>query len=680
MLSWVRDHLLESPADHAQLAERLTAVGFNVELREPAPGGADDEVWDVDITTNRVDAMNHRGLAREAAAAGLGVLRPLTVEVVESDTPVGDQARVVVEDIDGCLRYCARVIRGVTVGPSPPWLAARLSACGVRPINNVVDATNYVLLDLGQPLHAFDLDRLGGREVRVRRATVGETLRTLDGGEHQLEGEDLVIADARRPIALAGIMGGADTEIRAETRDVLLESATFHPRRVRRTAHRLGLKTEASHRFERGADRAMARTAVDACAALIARVAGGEVAAGVLDSAPQALPAPQVTFSLAGLAAFAGCEVPAEFVLNVLQRLELSPVRDGDLVTCTLPPFRGDLELPEDLYEEILRHWGYDRLPSVLPPATGGPGRRLGSWLLTERARRALVALGAAEAITYSFVDRELEALTAASPLGQRGDAVPLINPLSSRSSVLRRSLLAGLVEAAAGNLRRGASSVLLGEVGRAFFSANAGVREEERAALVLAGEVGGWDERRSVDFFDLKGLLEGLLAACGARHPQWRPAACQLFADGEGAEVLLAGEVAAVAGRLGAAVAEKLDVATPLWVAEVDLSALGATAPATFRPLPRFPAVTADLTVRHDVKLTYDELVRAIEAAAPAWLEGVTPLVRYRGEGVGASEVKTTLRLTYRHDDRSLTQEEVNAAHFGVMERLAAGLGVRFD
>ncbi len=681
LLSWVRDHLLESRAGADELAERLTAVGFNVELREPAAAGADgDEVWDVDVTTNRVDAMNHRGLAREAAAAGLGSLRPLAANVVEGGAPVREEARMAVEDADGCPRYCARVIRGVRVGPSPPWLASRLAACGVRPINNVVDATNYVLLDLGQPLHAFDLELLAGREVRVRRASPGETLRTLDGFERLLAEDDVVIADARRPIALAGIMGGADTEIRAETRHVLLESATFHPQRVRRTARRLGLKTEASHRFERGADRAMARTAVDACAALITRIGGGEVAVGVLDSAPGVVPRPVIALSLAGLAAFTGSELPPEFVLKVLEHLELAPVREGDLVTCTVPPFRGDLELPEDLYEEILRHWGYDRLPAVLPPTTGGPGQRLGSWPLTERARHALAALGTAEAITYSFVDGELEALTAASPLGQRGNAVVLTNPLSARSSVLRRSLLAGLVEAAAANLRRGASSVLLGEVGRTFFATEVGVREEERAALVLAGEVGSWEHRRNADFFDLKGLIEGFLAAFGARPACWRPANCPLLKRGESAEVIIGHEVVALAGRLAAAAAGKVDVSAPLWVAEVDLAALGEGTPATFRPLPRFPAVTADLTVRHDVRLTYEELLRAVEAAAPPWLEAVTPVVRYRGEGVAASEVKTTLRLTYRHGDRSLTQEEVNDAHFGVMERLAARLGVRFD
>lgn len=682
LVSWLRDHLLDARAGAAELAERLTAVGFNVELREPAAAGgaADDEVWDVDVTTNRGDAMNHRGLAREAAAAAGGTLRPLSIAVVEGGAPVRDAARVVVEDAGGCPRYCARVVRGVRVGPSPEWLAARLQACGVRPVNNVVDATNYVLLDLGQPLHAFDLELLAGREVRVRAARPGETLRTLDDVERSLETADLVIADARRPVALAGIMGGGDTEIRLETRDVLLESATFHPLRVRRTAHRLGLKTEASNRFERGADFTMARTAVDACAALVARIAGGEVALGVLDSAPEPVERPIVAFSLARLAALAGCQVPTEFVLSVLAQLELAPRREGSLVTCTVPPFRADLELAEDLFEEILRHWGYDRVPGALPATGQGPGTRLGSWPLTERARHTLAALGAAEAITYSFADPELEAATAASSLGQRGGAVTLANPLSARGSVLRRSLLAGLVEAAAGNLRRGASSVLLGEVGRAFFAVAEGVREEERAALVLAGEMGSWEARRGADFFDLKGLVEGFLAASGARAAAWRPARCALLAPGEGADALIDGKVVAIAGRLAAEVVRRMDVSAPLWVAEVDLAAFGDAATVTFRPLPRFPAVTADLTVRHGLELTYEELVRALQAASPAWLEDVAPLVRYRGEGVAAGEVKTTLRLTYRHGDRSLTQDEVNAAHFAALERLAADLDVRFD
>ncbi len=674
-LAWLRDHL-EGAAEPEVLAARLTAVGFNVEVREPH---GNDEVWDVEVTTNRPDAMNHRGLAREAAAAGCGTLRRLKTQVVEGGAAVGELARLTVEDPEGCPRYCARVIRGVTVRHSPAWLAERLERCGIRAVNNVVDATNYVLLDLGQPLHAFDLARLAGPAIHVRRARTGEQITTLDGVVRTLHGDDVVICDARRAVAIAGVMGGAESEIRPTTTDVLIESAFFDPLAVRRTVRRLGLKTEASHRFERGADRAMTRTALDRVAALILELAGGEVAKGVMDSAPELPPSRRIVFSLQRLAAFAGCPIPAEFVLRVLADLELEPQREGDAVTCRVPTHRVDLELPEDLYEEVLRHWGYDAVPSVLPPSSGGPGERLGSWPVTDRARDALLAAGTAEAITYAFVPAEWDAATSCSPLAERGGPVAVENPLSARMALLRRSLLGGLADAAAGNLRRGATRVRLGEVGRVFFATDRGVREEERLAVVLAGTTGAWDETRAVDFFDLKGVVEGMLGELAVRDAVWQPAATPLLAAGEGAVVRCHERVVALAGRLADEAAAALGVPPGLWVAEFDLAAASPALSPVFRPLPRFPAVVADLTVRHALDLSWGELVAAVRACAPPWLEDLAPVVRYRGEGVGRHEVKTTLRLTYRHGERSLTQEEVNAAHFALMKALAERLPVSF-
>jgi phenylalanyl-tRNA synthetase beta chain len=675
-LGWLLTHL-GGGAPPAEMAERLTSAGMNVELQEPS---GDDVIWDVDVTTNRPDAMNHRGLAREAAAAGCGTLKPLAVRVPEGATPVSKLAKLTVEDEAGCPRYCARVVRGVKIGPSPEWLATRLERCGIRPINNIVDATNFVLLDVGHPLHAFDLSLLAGSEIRVRRARAGEGITTLDGLARSLTPEDLVIADAKRAVAIAGVMGGSNTEIGPATRDVLIESALFAPISVRRTAKRHGVSTEASQRFERGADPAMARTAVDLAAELILRLAGGEVAAGVLDSAP-ALPAPRaIEFSLRRLSAFAGCEIPNELVVRVLAALELAPRVKGDTVTCTVPSHRVDLELPEDLYEEVLRHFGYGNVPSVLPAFAVKPGKRLGTWPLTERARDALVAAGAAEALTYSFSSEELECATAAPPLGDRGGVVRVENPLSGRLAVLRRSLLAGLVEAAGGNLRRGAERVLLGEVGRVFFARGAEVVEEERLALALAGTVGPWDAARGADFLDLKGVVEVVLAELGVDGATWRPSAAPLLASGESAEVSVGERLVAVAGRLSEPAAKAFDLPAPLWVAEVDLGATAAERAPSFQPMPRFPAVTADLTVRHGLSLSYAELLGTIRAAASDWLEMVSPVVRYRGEGVGADEVKTTLRLVYRHPERSLTQEEVNAAHFTLMDTLARKLVVSFQ
>jgi phenylalanyl-tRNA synthetase beta chain len=675
-LAWLRDHL-EGQTAADGLAEKLTTAGMNVELRD---GAGDDEIWDVDVAANRPDAMNHRGLAREAAAAGCGTLKPLALGLAESKAKAGELAKVTVEDAIGCPRYCARVVRGVKLGASPAWLAERLERCGIRPINNIVDATNYVLLDVGQPLHAFDLARLNGHEIRVRRARPGERITTLDGVERTLAAEDLVIADASRPVAVAGVMGSANSEIGPATKDVLIESAYFDARAVRGSARRLGLKTEASHRFERGADRAMARTAVDLAAALIVRLAGGEIAAGVLDSNPKLPAARTIEFSLARLAAFVGCEIPAEFAVKVLTALELAPHRTGDAIVCTVPAHRGDLELPEDIYEEVLRHFGYENVPSVLPAEAVKPGARLGSWPLTERGRDALAAVGAAEAFTYAFVAEEAEAATAASPLAQRGAPVELTNPFSARMAVMRRSVLAGLADAAGANLRGGAERVFLGEVGRVFFARDGNVVEEERLALALGGKVGAWDAVRAADFLDLKGVVEGIFAELGITGAAWRPATCALLAPGEGAEIVVGGRVVALAGRLADAAATLFDLPALLWVAEVDLAAAASQPVVHFQPLPRFPAVAADLTVRHKLALSYAELVAAVRAAGPEWLEAVAPVVQYRGEGVAADEVKTTLRLVYRQRERSLTQEEVNEAHFALMDRLARELGVSFQ
>lgn len=673
-LAWLREHL-DGGAEAGEMARRLTAAGLNVELREPR---GEDEVWDVDITTNRPDAMNHRGLAREAAAAGLGRLRPCAPALRESGEVAAALARVTVEDGAGCPRYCARVVRGVRVGPSPAWMAERLEACGIRPINAVVDVTNYVLLELGQPLHAFDLDRLTGREIWVRRARAGEALTTLDGVRRELTAEDLVIADAEIPVALAGVMGGLDSEITAATTDVLLESATFEPATVRRTARRVGLTTEASYRFERGADRAMAALAVDRAAALLAEVCGGTVALGRLDSAPGPTAPKHVALSLARLDAFAGCEIPGELVLGVLADLEFAPRREGDRVTCTVPSHRVDVELAEDVYEEVLRHYGYDRIPAQPLAMAAAPGARLGTLPVAEQARSALAAAGLAEAITFTFVSAELEAAAAASPLAARGEAIPVTNPLSARLAVLRRSPLAGLLEAAAGNLRRGADRVALGEVGRAFFHRDGAVVEEERLSVVLAGAAGPWDGVRALDFWDLKGVVEVLQERLGIAAA-WRPAAAGMLADGAAAELVEGDRVVGVAGRLADRAAGVFEADVPLWVAELDLAAVTSRGDVTFRPLPRFPAVVADMTARHALTLPYERIEAAVRAAAPSWLETVAPTVRYQGKGVAAGEVKTTLRLTYRHPERSLTQEEVNQAHFAVMESLTRELGVSF-
>ena len=671
---WLLEHLADA-ADADEVADRLTACGLLVEVREAVAGG---EMWDVEVTTNRPDAMNHRGLAREAAVAMGGSLRPLEVAVSESDEDASSLAGVVVEEPDLCARYVARVIRGVRLQPSPEWLQRRLERCGVRPINAVVDATNAVLLELGQPLHAFDLDQLRDRRVVVRPAAAGEKLQTLDGVERTLADDMLVIADGERAVALAGIMGGLETEIGQGTTDVLLESAHFDPVTVRRTARRLGMHTEASHRFERGCDPEMAARAADAAAALLAHLTGGQVCRDRIDVYPRPWRPRTVEMSLEKLSSFAGFAVDASQALRILDGLELAPVAEGDRITCTVPSHRVDLERAADLYEEVIRHVGYDRVPSRLPVLSTTPGRRHGNWQLVDRARGAAVGSGLNEVLTYSFVDPGDDELVCAYDLCP-GDPLPLTNPLARTQGTMRRSLLPGLVAAARDTLNQGERSLAMFEQGRVFWRCEDHAQEGERLALLLSGPAGAGDQRE-VDFADLKGVVESVLGRLHAPDSRWERHGSTWFAASEGARVVRVEDdrLGACAGLLSGDLLDRWQVRQPLYAAEIDLSVMARDpVPHSYVPLPRFPAVSADVTVEHPRDLEFARLLATARQLAPETVEQVELLDRYAGKGLPADTVRTTLRLVYRHPDRSLTQDEVNEAQHELRRAVADRLGV---
>ncbi len=675
-LSWLKEQLGGAPAGDV-LAQRLTACGFNVELREPA---ASTEVWDVEVTTNRPDAMNHRGLAREAAVATGDSLKGVENGPREDGEPAADLVSVEIEAPELCSRYVARVVRNARLVESPAWLAERLERCGVRPLNAIVDATNYVLLELGQPLHAFDLARVAGRRIVVRPAREGEVLTTLDGELRELDPSLLVIADAERPVALAGIMGGADSEIGDNTVDVLLESAHFDALTIRRGARKLGMHTEASHRFERGADPEMAATAADVAAALIVRLAGGTVCRGRVDVYPEPWRPRTLELSFSRLSAFAGLEIDPAEAERILAGLGFAPSRDGDRVCCTVPSFRVDVERVEDLYEEVIRHVGYDAVPSVMPVLAITPGSRCGNWPLIDRARDAAVSVGLTEVLTYSFSSLEEDEAAARLPL-LVGGSLPLDNPLAQTQATMRRSLLPGLLTAARANLNQGETSLALFEEGRVFGTGGEAPLEREHLAIVLSGVFGGWEDRAAASFADLKGLVEELGERLAFPAVSWKRERAGWLEDAEGA-VLTAddGRVVGMAGLVSRAVAAGWDLRQPVYVAELDLSAvLGEPPQPHFSELPRFPAVTADMTVEHGADLTYGELLKTATELASPLVASWELVARYSGEGLGPDAVRTTLRAVYRHPERSLLQEEVNAEQEALRARLAAALGIRF-
>lgn len=697
---WIADYVdLGMPAADAgaaawrsfrdDLAQRLTAVGLNVEDHELVVATADetfeDLVLDIDVTTNRPDCMNHVGLAREIATLLGRDLKPPSGKVAagEGAAPV----RVTIEDAEGCPRYVALAIAGVRVGPSPAWLRRRLEAIGQRAINNVVDVTNFVLWESGQPLHAFDLDQLPGGEIRVRRARAGERLTTLDGIERKLEPEVLVIADAERPVALAGIMGGQASEVSSRTRRLLVESAHFDRRRTRLGARALGMHTDASHRFERGSDPEGCAAAAERAAALLADLAGATPEGPRVDVRGASLPPIAWRLESARLAAFAGLAVPDDEIERILAGLGFAPRGLPGGFAGEVPSFRRfDFEprpvardgarrleaYPADLYEEVLRHHGLDALPATLPRV---PGVDAGENLAHRRAtriRRHLAACGLAEAIDFAFHDAASEAAYPA--LSRVGPPLGLANPLSDRYAVLRRSLLPDLVGAAGFNTRRGAGAVRLFEIGHLF----PGDREAEieAVAIVVGGQVGTpWNRRPELDLFDLEGIVESLAAELGATLVA-RPATLARFVPGTGAE--LVDPTGAPVGFCGQV--EGADTPFPLYAAELRTEALVAPAGAglTVDVPSRFPGVAADFTLTHALDLEWREVATAIAAAAVPDLAEFGLKDRYRGAGVPTGAVNTTIAFLYNAAERSLTQEEVNDRHLALVGKLERRFGFR--
>lgn len=673
---WLGDYVTLPPSAD-ELAVRLTAAGFAVELQEEGLGG--DVVYDIDVTSNRPDAMCHLGLAREAAVILETTLTPPPVNLTEAAEPSAEALRIAIDVPELCARFVGRVVRGVKVGPSPAWLVDRLAAIGLRTISNVVDVTNFVLWELGQPLHAYDLAKLSGGELTARYARAGETIKTLDGTLRKLDTDMLVIADGAGPVGIAGVMGGFDSEVTAGTTDIVIEGAWFDPASVRRTSKKVGLHTDASHRFERGVDPELQARGVARAAALIAELAGGTVLAGAVDVVARTHELPTIALDLDRLDRFAGTPIPEERVIRWFDGLgcRLAPTAPRRYAVA-IPSWRlGDLVEPADLHEEALRLFGFDAVPATLPAVDRPDGPITPRQHLRRVLRRALAASGFAEAINLAFHDAESATLFPA--LGSLTDlpehTVRLENPLSETTATLRPSLLPGLVASARFNTRRQAESVRLFEIGGAFSRrADGTVGEREAIALVAGGRAGTpWDRATEIDFFDLKGTVETLAAAAGVAI-EAHPAEVLGLVPGTSAELRVAGARAGVLGQLHS------DEGFPLFVAELELATLELPAEARLEslrvtPPPRLPGIGMDLTLTHPVTTPWRELASAIGAAAVPELVRFGLKDRYQGQGVPAGAVNTTIAFLYHAGERQLTQDQVN----GWQEALTAHLAERF-
>ena len=683
VVSWLRDFVdVDAPAE--EIAETLGLRGFEVASIEHLEGpGGPDAVIDFEVTANRPDCLSVIGLAREVATL---YDRPLvlpssapaaTLPLKTLTTGVSDRVSVTVEDAELCPRY-AVAVADVTVGPSPAWLSARLQAAGVRPISSIVDITNYVLLELGHPTHAFDLTKLAGAELHARRARAGEVLRTLDNIERKLDADMLVIADRDGAQAVAGVMGGAAAEVSSATKLVAFESAYFKPASVRRTSKRLGLKTEASSRFERGADINAPLLALERIIALLEQIGAGRVVAPAVDVYPARRDPARLHLRRIRLAALLGVHVPDTDVDRILRGLGLTVTAAADGWDVLAPTFRVDLVREVDLIEEVGRHYGFDKLETAFPAVTApapSPDARVPR---DQMVRKIMTAAGLSEAVTFGIIEAKAAAAFAPEPVG---DLLSLANPLSASFDTLRASLLPGLVDAVARNRRHGRRDVALFEIGARF----SGTRGETRGVAMAwtgAATAEHWSTRpRDVDFFDVKGLVEQVCALLGA-PARLEPVEAPFLVPGQAATILANGAAIGTMGLIAPTIAEQRDAPRHdrIFVAELSLDALDAAARArgiasdATHPLPRHPFVVRDVSLVVADALPAEIIHGTIQAAArntPAPLVAAAFFDRYQGKGVPDGAVSLSVRLTFQAPDRTLTDAEVQQSFDTIMAAL---------
>ena len=656
--NWLKEYCdFTAPVD--QLVAMLTVAGSEVEGYEKI---ADDFCIILEIKSNRMDLLGSIGIAREIAAITGKPLKLPPTDYSPDLKPVSQWAAVEVLDTKLCPRYTARVISGVKMGTSPKWLVERLEAVGLRSINNVVDATNYVMMENSQPLHAFDLDSLGGRKIVVRRARPGEIITTIDDVDRRLGEDNLVIADARRAVAIAGVMGGADTEVTAATKNILLESAVFDPVSIRRTSRAIGLATDASYRFERGVDPIGTEWASRRAAKLIAELTGGKVADGIIDVNAIDLTPRKVTLRIARIPRILGIEIPARKAADILRRLQFNVLSETDAeIEVAVPSFRAiDVFREVDLIEEVGRIHGYDKVPlrSAMTIEVGSVGK----FEKCERLlREVLTACGLNEAISSSFLTPQLAGAAAVWP----GEVVEVANPLRAEESALRPCLMPSLLHVKEINRNRGVARCEMFELGKVFLGPMV-----EKAAVGIMEEDG---------FYELKGVVELLLDRFGlAGRTSMAPASVEFFKPGRGVKVACDGDALGFFGEAADGLLARFNLKQPIWLGEFDFDLIVRLADLErkSREVPRYPAVPRDVAIVVDEAAAWQDVLECVGSLAEPLRESVAFMSVYRGKPIEPGKKSIAFSLIYRSPERTLTNDEVNAAQERLIRHLEKKLG----
>jgi len=639
----------------------------------------DDEVLELGLTPNRADCLSMIGVAYEVAAIlGRSVKLP-AIELHENNESVHDYISVRVDALEDNPLYAGRIVKNVKIGPSPLWMQTRLMAAGIRPHNNVVDITNYILLEYGQPLHAFDYDRLGSKEIVVRRAKAGETIVTLDDVERTLTEEHLVITNGKEPVALAGVMGGANSEVKNDTTTVFIESAYFISPVIRQAVKDHGLRSEASTRFEKGIDPARTKEALDRAAALMAEYAGGEIVGGDVEVNTLTQKEVVVTITLDRINNVLGTTITKEEVAGILTNLQFTFTEDNGTFTITVPSRRRDIAIEEDIIEEVARLYGYDNLPATLPIGEAKPGKLTPYQAKRRHVRRYLEDAGLFQAITYSLTNEAKAAMFAL----ETAEPIRLALPMSEERSVLRQSLVPHLLEAASYNRARQAENVALYEIGSVYLANGEHElpNEKERLAGVVTGvwHAHLWQgEKKAVDFYVVKGILDGLFALLGLESRiEYKQAKREYLHPGRTADMLLDGKTIGFVGQLHPVVQKQFDL-KETYVFDLDLEALlnAEVDDIRYTAIPRFPSITRDIALVVDEHVVAGELQKAIIAAGGELLKDVSIFDVYKGDRLPEGKKSIAFSLRYYDPERTLTDEEVTNVHEQVIKAVEQQFG----
>lgn len=677
--NWLKD-LVEVDLAPRELAQKLTAAGLAVEVIHEFEN---DFVFDIDLTSNRPDCLSHLGVAREISAITQSKVQSPKSQVEDQKPETEDQTFVSIQDADLCHRFTGRIIRNVKIGASPEWLVKRLEAVGERSINNVADITNYVMHELGQPMHSFDLNKLTGNRIVVRRARAGETIKTLDEVERKLDETMLAICDAEKPVAVGGVMGGFDSGITEATTDVLLEVAYFKRESIRATSRKLNLNTEASYRFERGVDIENLVRASNRATELICELAGGKMGEFVdvypTKFVPNEIESRDLQFATKRLT---GLDVKFDDIERILNALGIDSKIGPESRIFTAPSWRHDLAIEEDLVEEVARIIGYDKLADELPPAFGA-GEYQPDEMRKLHLRQTLANLGFDEAISYSFIDVRNDETFALIPnfVHENLDKkfVELRDSIIEGAVRMRPSLLSGLLDAVRTNFNFQNRNLRFFEIGKVFSASNKEnelPNERELLALVLTGSETLQNKAMAVrefDFYDAKGALESAIDSLNAPQVEFSAAEIKHLRKGQSAEILFGGRSIGTIGRLNDEISNSYKFKQSVFVAEIDLQTLleAGEQEILYRPLPIYPSIVRDVSLLVKRKFAFREIKKAIEDQGFELLRRVEFVDVYEGKGIADDERSITIRLEYRSDERTLTEEQIEEIHAQILQNL---------